>query len=1401
MLHQLLERHKDSAACALEFRRPNGEHQTFSFADLHHRSDRLAARISASLEYSRPEGDAGRDIVPVLIPQCVELYIAILAVLKAGAAFCPLHLDAPVERTKFIVGDVAARLIITTSDLSSKAIWDESPALVLADDEPGGCDEIEHGPPAPCKPASLAYVMYTSGSTGQPKGVGISHLSASQALLAHDKHIPTFHRFLQFAAPTFDVFVFEMFFPLYRGTTLVGCSRAELLSDLPAMINTLNVDAAELTPTVAGTLIQKRSNVPNMKVLLTIGEMLTRPVVEEFGDSLSREGILHGMYGPTEATIHCTLATRFSSQFKVGVIGVPLDTVACLIIAPQGSGDMIPQSLEILPVGHVGELAIAGTQLADGYLNRPQQTTSAFLEDPLYGRIYRTGDKARLLPDGNLECLGRISAGQVKLRGQRIELGEIEQVAYRTEGIRSATAVVISGILVLFCATDDENITSRDLLESCRRWLPGFVVPGDVVLFKDVPRLPSGKVDVLKLKADYAQEKDAPEAVNFSQLNPTELEVSRAVQALLGFEIDLSANLTAAGLDSLSAIRLASKLRSANMKIEVVDILKANTIQGITECLQAAGSVSLTQEPVFSTRSWDNIRNDALLKLESIPLVSEIGIYDIIPCTPLQIAMLSETKINCQAYCNWIELESLTVLSLANVQAAFVELANQNEILRTGFAQSSDLSHPFIQVIWNALPKSRIFQAEFLEKVFKMETTDDFLSPLRVQFHGFGAKTRILVQIHHALYDGWSWEHVVSDLDLILRNQSTVARPQYRKLVNFYLQPSATSRFSLSREYWRIHLQDASSCTLPNFHGRKDITPGLRVARIIMSTRPADVESASRKLGVSSQALFQAAFAWLLSVYIGSSDIIFGTVSSGRTLPITGIEDMMGPCIATLPVRLDVGHSRTAQDLVQRIHRLSRQLLENHELPLREIKKTCGIEPGKFLFDSVLVWQQTLQEQHPKILTQVDAADQLEFNLTLEVEPSEEAYMVKANYQLAIFPEIQADLFLRQIDQLVAALTHDPFTLIADLGHYLDEGILSIENCNPEQYQNKTSLTHSIEVFAKEQPNLTALEFAREIGESMIEAEQISYSSLNKKANQLAHYLLKQNVSPDDLVCICLEKSVDLYIGILGIIKTGAGYLPLTPETPTKRRDIILTESKVKVCLSHSALIEQGEELFKTLGNEIHARDNNSDSMTPKENPAKQDRLHFPPSVRMIYVDEIDLNSIPNSNPASDYRPSDLAYAVFTSGTTGVAKGVLVTQGNLVSNLRVLSDIYPVKQGSRLLQSCSQAFDGEFLIEKKHSLKLKLFSVSVFEIFFAWYTGMCLCSAAQNIMFRDLENSIRAMSITHLSLTPTVAALVKPNNVPKVEFLVTAGEALTDKVFKNWSGHGLFQGEIISVLL
>lgn len=294
LLHQLVNTSLTSKALDhLE----QGVRTCHTYKELHRAADGIALQVSEACGF--PDGQF---VVPVLIQQSPLLYVALLGILKAGGAFCPLNTDAPPERVNFILGDVSAQIFLVSEELVSKVPPSCSANIIIVKWE----DESSDKTTSYRTPASedLAYVMYTSGSTGTPKGVGMSHGAATQALLAHDKHIPAFSRFLQFAAPTFDVSVFEIFFPLFRGATLVSVRRNEMLDDLPAVMREMEVDGCELTPTVAGSLLRNRDNVPSLKLLLTIGEMLSQPVVKEFGGSENVESMLWAMYGPTEAAIH-----------------------------------------------------------------------------------------------------------------------------------------------------------------------------------------------------------------------------------------------------------------------------------------------------------------------------------------------------------------------------------------------------------------------------------------------------------------------------------------------------------------------------------------------------------------------------------------------------------------------------------------------------------------------------------------------------------------------------------------------------------------------------------------------------------------------------------------------------------------------------------------------------------------------------------------------------------------------------------------------------------------------------------------------------------------------------------------------------------------------------------------
>lgn len=307
LLHELVQPGHSDALPALEYFSGLGDGISFSYLQLHELSDNLAATISQWARSLPEESYQDQFVVPLMIPQSPQLYIAQLAILKAGGAFCPLNLDAPVERIRFILNDVQARLVLVSSSHKARIPEDCQITTLCVDNctqSSAAKSGVESGLARVPTEQDLAYVMYTSGSTGMPKGVAISHLAATQSLLAHDRHMPSFSRFLQFAAPTFDVSVFEIYFPLFRGSTLVCCDRASMLTDLPGVIRKLNIDACELTPSVAGSLLKSRANAPCLRLLLTIGEMLTEPVVEEFSGTPERMSLLWGMYGPTEAAIH-----------------------------------------------------------------------------------------------------------------------------------------------------------------------------------------------------------------------------------------------------------------------------------------------------------------------------------------------------------------------------------------------------------------------------------------------------------------------------------------------------------------------------------------------------------------------------------------------------------------------------------------------------------------------------------------------------------------------------------------------------------------------------------------------------------------------------------------------------------------------------------------------------------------------------------------------------------------------------------------------------------------------------------------------------------------------------------------------------------------------------------------
>jgi amino acid adenylation domain-containing protein len=1330
LLHDLIRWNVHPNTCALDFIIQN-RRETYRYRDIQACVAALVTRIQLTLERSR-SCTQRQHIVPILLPQSPALYISELAILQSGGAFCPINLDAPKDRIKFVVGDVAADIIITTVEFQHVVSWENGPDVVVVDEFPSiPVEEEKYVPSRETIPNDLAYVMYTSGSSGTPKGVAVSHLAVSQSLLAHENIVPSFNRFLQFAAPSFDVSVFEIFFPFIRGCTLVGCDRSQLLNDLQGMINKLEIDAAELTPTVVGALLQKRSNVPGLRLLMTIGEMLTRPIVEEFGGSGTRDSILYGMYGPTEAAIHCTVYPKMQASTKYNNIGVPFRTVSAFVAeASPTSGT--EDKIILLPRGELGELVLGGLQLAQGYLNREEQNRAAFIN--VDGKkYYRTGDKARILSDGSIEIHGRMSAGQVKLRGQRVELGEIEDAVYKHSGVKTVAAVVLGTVLVAFALVDDGRIQPEEVLHTCSQWLPNFMVPSEVVLLNQFPYLPSGKVDKRKLESDYQQKRELTDDTVGSTL--VEARVREVLEEAIG-SFPSSMRLAAAGVDSLVAIKVAGGLRSRGFEITTLAVLQAETFNSLVQiCETSTSEASSTtiSTPITDEESYITVQNEA----------ADIEIT--LPCTPVQNAILAETALNRRAYRNWVEIELPGILDSEFIRRTLHSLATHNPILRTGFSELPD-AHGYAQIVWKTFPDSNIEEVKTLTYEFDESRDTSLDHPVRWEILAGDVSSKLLMHIHHALYDAWSLELMLDDLELFLRSESPPPRPSFAEVVYGYIDEPLSVDTWASKDYWKDHLADLELRHMPNFNVTKNHGTGLAVVHHLTQLDTSMIETAAKSLSVSPQAIFQAAYSLILSSYLGSSDICFGIVFSGRTLPIRGIENIVGPCLTTLPIRVDISTTSTLRHLVEDLNRTTRKHLEHSTTPLRDIQSANGIEPRQALFDTLLIWQQTLHshDHTREHVVLIDQVDQLEFKLTLEITPTRSNIHLKANYEKSIFPSSQIELLLHQVEQVVKVILENSTEAPDNVFNKLHPSVLSIENPTPNTALGSETLSSPVERIAREDPERPAIAFAESIDLEASNIQYMTYGSLNRRANQFSYYIADNHVLPNEIVCICLEKSHDFYASVLATTKIGAGYLPVTPDVPQERLRHILHEANVKLLIGHSRSASLLQDFT---------------------------------DVKTLYLDEVDWSSFSNENLPSAFNPDYLSYCVFTSGSTGTPKGVMVTQGNLVSNLDVLVDLYPASKDSRLLQACSQAFD-----------------VSVFEIFFTWRIGGCLCSATKDVLFRDIENTIRVLDVTHLSLTPTVAALIDPQNVPRVEFLVTAGEAVTQKVFNMWADHGLYQG-------
>ncbi|MGO1002252.1 amino acid adenylation domain-containing protein [Lysobacter sp. CA196] len=1228
-----------------------------SYAELNRRANRLAHTLIG-------RGIGPEDRVALALPRSPQAIVAVLGVLKAGAAYVPLDPEYPLDRLAYMLDDASPRLSI--GDRASRArlpaladaAWfglDDEANLVAIDDSP------LHNPSDPERTVALrvqhpAYVIYTSGSSGRPKGVVVAHagianlIESGVASLAVDADA----RVLQFASLSFDAAFWELCMALLSGAALVMAESEQLLPGpaLTATLRTHRITHALLPPAVLALL--KPDELPDCRRLIVGGDACVPALAQAWAQG---RGLINA-YGPTETTV-CTSMTAPLASDAVGSqervpIGHPV----------RGSRlHVLDARLQAVPVGVPGELYIGGPGLARGYLDRPGLSAERFVADPDAPgeRMYRSGDLARWRRDGQLEFLGRADR-QLKLRGFRIEPGEIE-AALADAGFPDNTVVARDGphdqprlVAYLIAANADTAALRRQLA----RRLPEHMLPAAFVMLERWPLTPNGKLDRRALPAPGL------DAVATQNYQAPRGEVERTIAALWQELLSLPRvgrddHFFELGGHSLLAVRLIERMRQAGLIARVRLLFAQPTLAAFAASVETAATedrahpeIPANGLPADCTAITPSMLPLVKLSQAAIDrLIAEVpggagNVQDIYPLAPLQEGLLYHHRT--AAAGDPYLLQSLFRFdSRARLDAfrdALQAVVERHDILRTAMAWEG-LAEP-VQVVWRRaqLPIEEIaldpaagsiaaqLQAVVDPRKHRLDVRRAPLLRLSCARDGADGSWVGALQFHHMALDHTALEVVQREMQAFLHGE-TAGLPEPVPYRDYVVQATHAQAQAAHETFFRELLSDVDEPTLafgvdgspaksddrPSAHGTA--TSDDEAHEQISSELDARLRARARQLGVSVASLLHLAWAQLLGRLSGRDDVVFGTVLFGRLHGDARSDRALGMFINTLPLR--VALTAGVRAAVQATHEALAALLEHEHAPLVLAQACSGVAAPRPLFNSLLNYRHsapTAEAAWPGIEALDSAAgERTHYPLTVAVDDLGSGFALSVRTHAGLDAARVCACLHQSLESLVDALEHAPHTPVLALDVLPPpqrEQVLVGFNTPQMDAVPDDCLHRRFEAQAARNPDAIALSF---------EGGSLSYAELNARANQLAHRLLALGVAPDDRVGLCAGRGPELVIGVLGILKAGAGYVPLDPAYPAERLRYLLDDSAPVAVLAPS-------HLHEALG---------------------------ATSVPLLDLSAEAFADLPTHDPQlSALGPQHLAYVIYTSGSTGQAKGVMV---------------------------------------------------------------------------------------------------------------------------------------------
>ncbi|KAG7451863.1 putative peptide synthetase [Guyanagaster necrorhizus] len=1334
----------------------NAPRRAISYRQLDQRSYTIA-RILHHFVHER------KSIIPLAVPPSPELYVGYISVLRAGCAFSPLPgLDtAPVERILELVRDVGAPVVL---GMGFRPEWMDAIEDVHWVDVASACAPaeapLEWEPP--CE-SDLAYVLFTSGSTGKPKGVQITHLAAACSISSHlaVRALPPGTRWFQFAAATFDPSLMETFMNFSSGTTICAANRQRLLTNPEAVLSELNCSHMMATPSFAAMLRPERIG-PSFE-LWTMGERLSERVIEAF--SKPDQGyVLCNAYGPTEAAINVTL--RLHPRNESGSrLGSPISTASMMILHPTEP--------RLVPLGFPGELGLGGPQLAKGYLNMPEQTSRAFIEIDAVGRVYRTGDRARVVIDdvgewSGIEYLGRMGMDQVKLSGRRVELGEIEAILSAVSGVQSAHAVVHksdSGVEQLLALITPEE---KSLIDEVRRVaearLPAHMRPVSYFLAQTTPKSTAGKADrraIAKLVAAFFSEAQSIAKVKEDAGSDIDPEILKTVVKLVAETAELeetsvllNSSFIALGIDSLRGVRFLTLAREAGLKsLAILDVLQNPTpVYLARRIMESQDQDADTDVPTKHVEILEQFAAEA-----GAAVWKEHGhMARIMPATPMQASLLA-LYLRSEGQSGYINHSVYTLtqgVDSNRFKQAWEAVVHRNAILRTSFIliDNSTIS-PFALVSGEECNFCWIEESggdvdmlveDYVERTPRNLSLRDPWA-VALMHNTDSSDVRFVLTLHHALFDGASLALMLEELAALYHDPcAAVPREDFKNAIIDVLNADMDA----CNDYWVEELKDFTPDSFPDLTGLRQSAKqkGFHVSTVMSSTSMSDLARKARKLNVTPLAVVQAAWASILLAYSESDaeDIVFGSIVGGRTSE--SLEHTVGPMFTAVPVRVRNVTGATTRDLLSRLVRSNVDSLIKRHPPVTVLSGTNGI-----IYDTTVALQQFGQgASQTELWTSVTyPAMATEFAVVLEIWPEEsDLIRLRATCSNNVLIPTASEAMLQQFDDILSNILDRPPDLpflhaTSSVRHELQASINPIPTLQP--VLPSTLIHHEFEQNARLQPDALAVWFKADLMHQEMDVRW-TYGELDRRANQLAHHLVKTyGELYDILIPLCMEKCPELYVAILGVVKAGGCWCPVDHAAPELRK----------------------KDLFLRAGGPV--------VLVPNQEACRELRTAIPEGLDLLALNDIRLLNEPENVPVVDISSAHLAYLIWTSGTTGAPKGVPIEHRAAVQALTVLQEVIPFNStGVRCLNFSAYTFD-----------------VSILDVFYALGKACgTLCSSSKDILVGQFADVVNSFQATHAFLTPAFMAQSTLNACNSLESLISIGEKLPDTVADAWSRPG-----------